>query len=356
MDPKILGRALSEGPRTDATAEGRIGAMIVRYVGAVERAGASLEWRAEGIFLHTSEAMDSARLDPWLARWMGGQPGPVDLRGVVPASALAVASARVDFGAILEGVEGLVPEADRPRAETLKLVLRGFVLGRDPGLDVLPKLGPGPVAYLDSGPRFPVVAAIGWAEGSGLAPAVDNALRTVLALVAVVPERQAENLRVEARGGLTTLTDGKRARFGYRVEPRRVVLGLDPEAVARAGSGPPPAFVEAVRARYFPRAETFAVVDLGRLAAEVRASRPSIASRLAARSRRAPEAVDRDLGQLLGLADLFLGATFSSSATTGPGEIRRTFGPARPMNPGHRRGLEIRASGRDALTAASPPP
>jgi hypothetical protein len=71
---------------------------------------------------------------------------------------------------------------------------------------------------------------------------------------------------------------------------------------------------------------TFAVVDLVRLVQEVRDLRGPIARRLATQSKRPPAAVDRDLGQLLMIADLFRAATFTSVAAPDATEVHRTIG------------------------------
>lgn len=330
VDPRLVERSMAASPPKPG--EERVAAMLGRYLGAVGYAGVALEYR-DGFALHGHEAIDPARLDPWLRRWLAGPASPVDLAGRVPASAIAVVSARLDFEAIRDALGDLVAEADRPALANLDLAFRGLLLGRDPAREVLPRLGPGAIAYVEGGPRFPVVGVLDLADrpgAEGPASALDNALRTALALHALDPKRRPAHLRVETTAAgearTTALTDGQRTRFACRIDRHRLVAGNDPGAVARTGSGPPAPALADLRARHFPGAETFAVVDLGRLAGEIRTYRGPIARHLASRSGRAVEAVDRDLGQILALADLFHAAMFTSVASGDASEVHRTLG------------------------------
>ena len=126
VNPRLLDRAMDAVARPAKPEEGRLGAILARYLGAVGYAGASLQWR-EGIFLHTHEAVDPARLDPWLRRWLSGPSVPVSLPGLVPESALAIASVQINYDAALEALAELVPEDDRPRLENLRLALQGLL-------------------------------------------------------------------------------------------------------------------------------------------------------------------------------------------------------------------------------------
>lgn len=331
VNPRLIERAMAEVPRPAKPADERVAAMLGRYLGAVEYAGASLQW-GDGVFLHTHEAIDPARLDPWLRRWLTGPSEPLTLAGQVPESALAVVSVSIDPEAIGGALWELVPEADRPGLDNLRLALRGILMGRDPVTEILPRFGPGMLLTLGPGPRFPLVAALSWKDrpDDDLTAPLDNALRTALAFYALSPKRKATHHRVETRtigqARVTELTDGLRPLLGYRVDRGRVVLGNVPGEVARFGVAPDPGLLGEVRAKYFPEAETFAVVDLGRLVREVRTIRGPIARRLAGRSGRPAEAVDGDLGQILALADLFRAATFSSAAGPDPNAIHRSIG------------------------------
>ncbi len=205
--------------------------------------------------------------------------------------------------------------------------------------EVLPRLGPGAILAVEIEPdrsiqrRFPLVAAVGWSVGPGpddLAGPIDNAMRTLLAFYSFNPKRKLSRLRVESRSvgdvPVTVLTDGLHARLAYRVDRDRLVVGNSPEAVARFGTGQPPSTIADVRARSFPEAETFAIIDLIRLTREVRLLRGPIAAALAARSKRPVAAADRDLLDLLAVAELFKAATFTSDASKDASEVRRTIG------------------------------
>ncbi|WP_435005402.1 hypothetical protein P12x_003285 [Tundrisphaera lichenicola] len=332
VNPRLLDRAFSEASRSSDKGEERVAAMIARYVGAIDYAGAALRW-LDGPILHTHEAIEPARLDPWLRRWLGGPPDEARSPAPISGTALAVASIQVDYAALYEGLSGLIPEADRFRLDNLTIALRGLLMGRDPVAEVLPRLGPETTFALEPGAKFPMIVSVGWSDppdSPELSSPLDNALRTILALVALDDKREAEHPRVVTRTlegiRVTELVDDLKSRLSYRVESGRLTLGNIPEAVARFEHGPPSALLSDLRSKYFPEAKTFALVDMARLGDEVRKYRGPIASHLATRSSRPVEAVDGDLDQLLSLAGLFRAALMTSATGPGGTEIHRTLG------------------------------
>ncbi len=338
VNPKLVEAAVAGLPLPDRPAQERLLAMFARYLTAVGYAGAALEWR-DGLLLHTHEAVDPAKLEPWLKGWLSRPASRPTSAREVPDSALAVVAAHVDFEAARDVLWELTPEDDRPRLENLKVGLQGLLLGEDPNAEVLPRLGPGVLAYMDARPEpdglplFPIVGVVGWANRPGegeLAAPIDNAFRTGLAFYAFDPRRRARHLRVESRrvgdSATTTLTDGIRTVLAYRVDRDRLVLGNGVDAISRLGATRPPTVISGVRERYFPEVETFAVVDLIRLCSEARRYRGPIARRLAARSRRPVNDVDRDLGQVLVMLELFRAASSTSVAEQDASSVHRTLG------------------------------
>ena len=335
VNARFLEGALAEAPRPGGD---RGAAMLARYIKAVGMVGVALQWR-DGIFLHTCETVAPEKLDPWLKDWLTSPSTPVDLSALISPSTVAVASANINFKALLGAFRELVPEGDRSDLENLKLVLQGVFMGRDPLTEVLPRLVPGAVLAIEIEPdtairpHFPFVSVIGWSVAPGeddLTVPIDNAMRTLLAFHAFKPRRRTDHLRIESRtlgdARLTVLTDGLHTRMAYRVDRDRLVVGNSPEAVARFGTGRPPPAIAEIRARSFPEAETFAIVDLSRLVGEIRSLRGPIARGLAARSKRPVAAADRDLVDLIAVAELFKAATFTSTTSKDASEVRRTIG------------------------------
>lgn len=335
VNARFLERAWADAPRREGD---RPAEMIARYIRAVGMAGIALEWR-EGVFLTSYETVAPQKLDPWLKEWLTRPSAPVTLPGQVSPATVALASANVDFKALLGAWRDLVPENDRGSLENLKLTFQGILMGRDPITEVLPRLGPGAILALEiepdksTRPRFPLVGVVGWPIVPGdddLAAPIDNAMRTLLAFSSIKPRRRSDHLRIESRtigdARMTLLTDGLRARIAYRVDHNRLVVGNSSDAVARFGTGQPASIFAEVRARYFPEAETFAIVDLTRLVQEVRAMQGPIARALAARSKRPVDATDRDLAALIAVAELFKAATFTSTASPDATDVRRSVG------------------------------
>ncbi|MEJ7638933.1 MAG: hypothetical protein WKF75_13420 [Singulisphaera sp.] len=137
-----------------------------------------------------------------------------------------------------------------PTRETAKLdnlleVARGIFLGLDLKSAVLPHLGPRLLAYVEppdpagGSLHFPVVASldVGGEPGpKSVAAALENALRSVLAIYALAQEDGDAPLRVESHsfGGVTVTALGSSSPFAFAVGENRLVLATSAEAVARA--------------------------------------------------------------------------------------------------------------------------
>ena len=286
LNPRFIERLVADNSRPSKPTQDRQTAMLARYIGAIGQVGLCLEWR-DGFVLHSHEVLVTEKLDPWLKRWLTRPAAPVVLPASLPPSTVAVLSANLDFEALRDAAWELTAEEDRPSLENYKLALQGLLLGRDPLTEILPRLGPGALLYLEIDPdqplknRFPMVGVVGWSDLPGaedLAAPLDNALRTILAISALERKQRAANARVESRtvgdSRLTLLTEGPKTLGPLPIE--WIATGFSSsaarrEAVARFGSGQAPAVFSRLRSQYFPEAETFAIVDLPRLVNEVRA-------------------------------------------------------------------------------------
>jgi hypothetical protein len=339
VDPKFAGRLLAAAPMPAKPQEQRFLELVGRYLAAVRYAGAAVEWRG-GFVLHTHELVDPARLGPGLKRW-AARPEPLE-PGLprIPSTALAVATAQVDFGALLDALEQLIPEADRSRFDNFMLLLRGLMLGRDVRSAVAPNLGPGVTAYVEPPPaglRFPngsLVLAVRLApapEGAKTAEAVDNALRTVVAMAALDVKRGGGRLPVVTapwRGATITSLDGT-PPSAYTVHDGRVILGT-PDAVARAldaqaGVSETGRF-EHLRERFFPGASSYVCVDLRALYRAADPNRAALARRQAARQNRPEADALRDVDQALALIDLFEVAYLTSAIDPAFTSVHRALG------------------------------
>jgi hypothetical protein len=347
VDPRFLERQLAQAPRPSRPQDERFLAMVSGYLAAVPYAGAALEWRGRDgvVVLHTHEAVDPSKLGPNLKHW-AARPEPAEpgLRRV-PTTALAVASAQVDFVTLLDILQRLTLEPAQPKLDNLRLMLRGLLLGRDPRDAVAPHLGPGTTAYLErpdaegAPPRPPFVLAVRLAatpEGAKSAEAVDNALRTLLALTALDPKNGGGRFRVDTRdvAGASVVSLGglSPSPFAYAVHDGRVVLGTSADAVARAlaaqaepGASASGRFGQ-LRERYFPGASSSLCVDLRALHAFADARRPALARRLAARRNRPEADAARDLDQALALIDQFEAAYLTTAVDPAFTAVHRTLG------------------------------
>ena len=150
IDPRHIRRLLAAQPRPGKPAEARIMAMTERYLAAVDYAGAALTICDRSIEIHSVETLDPSLLDPWLRRW-AGDPRPLDKTlSEAPASALAIAFGHVDATVLLDALAQIMGDEDHPRLTNLETLLTGLMLGLDLRTKVLPRLGPGVLAYLDA--------------------------------------------------------------------------------------------------------------------------------------------------------------------------------------------------------------
>jgi hypothetical protein len=353
VNPRQIGRLVAAAPRPAKPSDARLMALVERYLTAVDFAGASLVWNDRSIEVQTVETLDPSKLDPWLRRWAGGAGRRDPLLNRTPPTAMALASGHVDALALFDAVSQLVPDEDRPRLTNIETVLSGLLLGQDLRTSVLPRLGPGVVAYIDSPSEsieakadgvkpapgsfwpFPFVMVVGLARdepaatrstGSQpkqasdqepapvpVAAALQSALRTALALTALDEKRNQGSSRIQNRvvAGTTVTTLDPPVPFAYAVDGAgaRLVLGTSADAVARylesSSDATDGGRFRRLQARSFPGNDTFFCVDLDALNKLAGRHRDRLVQALAARKQRPAAHVERDLTQVLALARLF---------------------------------------------------
>jgi hypothetical protein len=339
--PRFLAQVLAGSARPAKPAADRAGELIGRYLGAMEYLGAALQWR-DGIILETEEILDPARLDPWIRRWAArtGAISPALRRA--PAGALAMAAVHVDPNALLDAFRAFAPEAQQPRIENMIVALNGLLLGRDLRTEVLPHLGPGVLAYLEAAgdeanpnapdkPGLTKVLVLGHDSAAGLTAAVENALRTYLALYALDPQHGRGRLQLQSQdtggGKLTSLAPT--TPLAFATESDRIVVGSSAGAVARAitqAANPTEGPLEQLRLERFPQAGSFACVDLVRLHDHVLDRRTPLAARLAAGNKRPVEEAQRDVDEAIALMALFRQAYATSDIEPDASAVHRSFG------------------------------
>ncbi len=365
LDPRLLERLLAERSHAVDPGDARARALLGRYLASLNYAGAALSWREGILSLHTAESIDVARLDPAVARWARDH-RPVDLDlAKIPASAFAMISTGVDLEALHSLLGQLLSEAQRPRLENLEVALSGILLGQDLHRRIFPALGPSWVIYFDAPeegtptPRviseIPLVLAVHMGdseharenanpgEGAGaeaeppavtVAAALDNALRTALAVASVDHARNKGQSRVvfrEVAGARVTTLDTP-IPFAYAVDRsrHRLVIGNSARAVARyleASNAPEAgARFHKIRSSVSADSRTFIGLDLRALCELAERRRDQLIEALAERRGRPRDEVARDLQQVLDLARLFDAAFATSSVEADASSCVRRIG------------------------------
>ncbi len=269
---------------------------------------AALVWNDGSLKLHSVETLDPSKLDAWILRWAGDSRPFDPLLYRVPPTALAVIAVHVDATALHDAIRMLVPEPDQPRLANFETILSGLLLGQDVQASVLPRLGPGAIAYLDSpgdiledtansqqkllSPSpLPLVLVVGMegrgekppasgehrqnadgagAHGATVGDALDNAMRTLLAALALAPERAQGRAKITTRtvAGVAIHTLDFPISFAYAIDrgSGRAILSTSTDAIARylkhATDLQAGARFRRFQAVGFSNAQTFACIDL----------------------------------------------------------------------------------------------
>ena len=374
VDPRHVERWLAAAPRPEKASDARMMAMLERYVAAVDYAGAALVLSEGRIVVHTVETLDRSKLDPWLVRWAGdGRRAQPTLRRV-PRTALALGSVHGNAVAILRCADAdraprraaqagqyrdrsdraaprsgpAYPHPATPWARCPRLSGLTFGIGAaGPRQSWIARWFdvalPGRDGHQPGGRRPKSVIAIGRctqetdtreSPRTTVAAALENALRTVLAVSAMDEKRNQGRSRIttEVVADATVTTLDFPFPFAYAVDRRgsRLILGTSAGAVAR--------YLEAAsdtnagerfrrfQAAAFPGDETFFCVDLDALIRLAGRHRQRVVQTLAARKNRPAGDVDRDLTQVLALARLFEAAFVTSRLDPDATAVHRSAG------------------------------
>ena len=347
VDPRAIEGILAKIPRSNQPSDIRLVSMLEQYLAAVQYGGAALTWNSDAVVLHTVETTNPSRLSSWLSRLAGNSRSGNPVMRRVPPTALALASMHVDALAIREAVFQLMPPASQPVANNLESIASGLLLGQDLCKRILPSVGPGFVAYIDSvldqpgtgekpgmspaqASMFPVVVVLGlsqapvalpeggreshkWQSTAPLADALENAFRTILYLAAMDEKRGGGRARIvtrEVSGSSVTSLDVP-FPFSYALDrnQQRLVLGSSSAAVARylKCSTDPKAGqrFRDLQAVAFANTETFACIDLDALVRLADLYRGRLIKNLSVSQKRPVSDVDRDLDHVLAVARLF---------------------------------------------------
>ena len=284
----------------------------------------------------------------------------------MPPTALALASGHVHALALLDALSQIIPEGDQVKLANLQTMLTGLLLGQDLRTKILPRSGreSSPIstrrlkpmsrraARLEAGRGhaawpFPVVLVISMGADSepivslGAIPstttalaAFDNALRTVLAMVAMDEKRSQGRSRIATHtvAGTTVTTLDPPVPFAYAVDRARsrLILSTSPapsarylesRPIRRPASGSPGSRPRRLKTPIPTRASTS-------LPSSTSADkhRERLVQTLAARQKRPVDEVDRDLSHVLAIARLFRAGFITSRFDADATAVHRTVG------------------------------
>ncbi len=337
LHPGFLVRFLEALPDSDKPGEARAAGSIRGYFRALRYVGLSVEWK-DGLLVHTRESLDPSKLEGWLKQWLTRKSAPTELLRKIPQTAVALSSIQFDFSAIADYLDGFVPENDRWQLENILTAVRGIALDQDVRKAVLPALGPRLVAYADGfdypskGAGVPMVAALGLASGNGapqVAASVRNALRTMLAVIALDNSRRGAQLHLnttQVDGQEVTTFGNARVYLAYSVLPDQLVVSNNPGAAVRYIKSPPTDWLDSAGAGKLSVAGSLAYVDLAALAELATRHRDGLAKRSAQRRGGSIESAGDDLDQAIALARLFRCVFFTTTAAPDASTVSRTFG------------------------------
>lgn len=296
---------------------------------AIRAAGAAVEFR-DGVAFSIHQTVDPGRLDARLRDGLARLGRPISGAPLPRPSALAAVRLDVDFAAARDVVVGLMPADQRDKLEMAGVALQGLLLGRTLDGDILPRLGPGVLVSagepidVEGTMRIPVAVEVAVKPGPddpGPGAAIENALRTGLALYLLDGSKRPPAMRIDTRKvagvPVLVLAGPRRSVLAYAATADRLALGNIPEAVVRpdAPGEVAPGPLEAIRREVAPDAAAVAVVDLGRLSKMIDARRGALAERLAGRrGQRGAEAISRDLESVAAAARLFRAGAVSLAA------------------------------------------
>lgn len=333
VNPRFLESLMAAaGPDSPKDEDRRILAWLGQYLGALDYAGLAVEWR-DGLIVHSEESVDPEKLSPNFRTRTTRTSGRSPL-ATIPGNALVAASLQVNFEALYRFLEDVIPDADRPQVENLRLAFSGILLGQDIKAEILPHLGPGVTAYLeargDGDPKLSVIAMFELNGPASIGAAFNNALRTVLAVCALDTKAGGGRLRFEAseHQGIKVGTLRPTSPFAYGIGRDRLIVSGSVEALVRALDPDLKSAVafERLRATYFSEFDSFLCADLKAIHQLAKARRDSLARLIAKNQESSFQEAAQDLDGALALLDLFQSAFAASSTTPDARSIHRVLG------------------------------
>jgi hypothetical protein len=324
-----------EAARSD---DSHVPALLARQLAALEYAGAALTIHDSRAAVHLVETFDSPKLDPAIRRWASRPSSSKSGDKRIPPSAIGLLAVTVDLTAIHDIITRVVPERERGKLKNLETVLTGVFLGQDFVTRIVPALGPAVLAYIDAPadePKptsargddwlFPLVMLVELGDTPGpsekpatdphpgIAMAVENALRTVLALMTLDDKRAEGRLRLvdQTIAGVRVTGLDPAIPFAFAVDRGRsqLVLATSAAAVARylesGARHDQPASIDRFRAAASAAFDTFLSIDLQAAGRALGQHRNRVIAHLSARNQRPPAEVSGDLDHLLQISRLF---------------------------------------------------
>ncbi len=138
VDPRPIARLIAASARPRNSAEGKMLAMLERYLAAVDYAGAAMAWTERSLTLHTVESLDPSKLDPWVVRWAGDVRPSGPVLELLPPTALAKVAMHVDGAALFDAIRAIIPDQAQARLMNFETILNGLLLGQHLKARILP--------------------------------------------------------------------------------------------------------------------------------------------------------------------------------------------------------------------------
>ena len=138
IDPRLAESLFKNSPKPRSPGE----ALIQRYVGALESAGAALVVSEKHLALHTAQVFEPGKFRELVGSGAVRPTATVPRIDRVPATTLGVGSVLVDLAALYRFFAQTVPEPEQQRLANAEIALKGVFLGQDPRTRILPGLGP----------------------------------------------------------------------------------------------------------------------------------------------------------------------------------------------------------------------
>ncbi len=291
---------------------------VVEALKGLDYLGAAVEWR-DGPVVHLHQTFDLEKIPPALRPRSSGEEISADVLSRVPRTAIAVAAWRWDLPSSFDALLALIPESERPRVEATQTALQGILMGKDLRREILPALKPGGIAFVDL--REPLAlpsfaAAIDVTDRPDVSEALENAVRTLAALISLDKTRKDGPIRVEVathEGLRVSRLIGASQCIAFAATAKQFLIGPDEATLRRLFSDAPSALpldgtLSRLQASYFPRSDGFVAADLAAVYRYALANREALVRREVEKRGGKSADADRDFQRALDLLEPFGGA------------------------------------------------